>query len=85
MAGVFPYAHGMLLMDEPTLLWLFQIPLGWVLRYFIMRWKWRILGGSGILILAFVLAMVGVSIAARFHDGPFDGALAIIAAGRAEP
>ncbi len=46
-----------------------------------MRWKWRILGGSGVLILVFGLAVVGVSIAARSHDGPFDGALAIIAAG----
>ena len=46
-----------------------------------MKWTKRILGGLGVLILVFVLGVVGVFIAARFHDGPFDGALAIVAAG----
>ena len=39
--------------------------------------RWRILGGLGGLILAFVLVVVGVVVATRFHDGP----LAIIAGG----
>lgn len=33
------------------------------------------------MILVFVLGVVALSVAARFHDGPFDGVLAIIAAG----
>jgi hypothetical protein len=37
-----------------------------------------ILGGA---VLAVALLVVGVLVAARFHDGPFGGALAIVAAG----
>ena len=37
-----------------------------------------VLGGAA---LAVVLLVVCVLVAARFHDGPFDGALAIVAAG----
>jgi hypothetical protein len=37
-----------------------------------------IVGGAA---LAVVLVVGGISVAARFHDGPFDGALAIVAAG----
>lgn len=46
-----------------------------------MRRTQRILGGFGVLILVFVLALVGVLVAARFHDGPFAGPFAIVAAG----
>lgn len=43
-----------------------------------MRWILRILGGAA----AFgVVAVAGVFAAARFHDGPLGGALAIVAAG----
>ncbi len=41
----------------------------------------RTVAGVGILILVLVSAVVGVVVAARFHDGPFAGPLAIIAAG----
>jgi hypothetical protein len=37
-----------------------------------------ILGGTAV---AVVLLVVCILVAARFHDGPFDGALAIVAAG----
>ena len=43
-----------------------------------MKWILRILGG---LVLVVVLAVMGLFTAARFHDGPFDGALEIVAAG----
>ena len=46
-----------------------------------MKWILRILGG---LLLVLVLAVVGLLTAARFHDGPFDGGLAIVAAGAFE-
>ena len=46
-----------------------------------MKLKWRILGGFGVLTLGLALAAVGVVVAARFHDGPFAGPLAIVAAG----
>ncbi len=46
-----------------------------------MRRTWRSFRGLGVLILAFVLAVVGVFVAARFHDGPLGGPLAIVAAG----
>ncbi len=49
-----------------------------------MKWTRRILVGLGVLTLVFVLAVFGVFVAARFHDGPFDGALAIVAAGAFE-
>ena len=43
-----------------------------------MKWRLRILGGLVVLV---VVAVVGVFAAARLHDGPFDGRLAIVAAG----
>ena len=43
--------------------------------------RWRILGGLGVLALGFVVAVGGVVLTARFHDGPLAGPLAIIAAG----
>ena len=46
-----------------------------------MKWKLPILGRLGVLILIPVLAGGGVLLAARFHDGPFAGPLAIVAAG----
>ncbi len=43
-----------------------------------LKWLLRILGGS----IAFLLLTVGgIFTAARFHDGPFKGGLAIVAAG----
>ncbi len=41
----------------------------------------RLLGGFWMLTLGLVLAVAGVLVAARFHDGPFRGPLAIVAAG----
>ena len=46
-----------------------------------MRLRRRILGRVGILILGLVSIVAGVLVAARFHDGPFGGALAVVAAG----
>lgn len=43
-----------------------------------LRWMLLIAGGAA---LALGLLVVGILVAARFHDGPFDGALAIVAAG----
>ena len=43
-----------------------------------MKWILRILGG---LIALILLAVAGIFTAARFHDGPFEGRLAIVAAG----
>ena len=41
----------------------------------------RILVGFGVPTVVLVLAVIGALTAARFHDGPFAGPLAIIAAG----
>ena len=46
-----------------------------------MKRKSRILVGFGVPTVVLVLAVIGVLTAARFHDGPFAGPLAIIAAG----
>ena len=43
-----------------------------------MKWIIRILGGLLVLVVGPVL---GLFTAARFHDGPFEGGLAIVAAG----
>ena len=43
-----------------------------------MKWIIRILGGLLVLVMVPVL---GLFTAARFHDGPFEGGLAIVAAG----
>ncbi len=43
-----------------------------------MKWVLRFLGGAAVLL---ALASVGVLVAARLHDGPFGGALEIVAAG----
>ncbi len=43
-----------------------------------MMWIVKILGG---LIALVVLIVLGVFTAARFHDGPFDGGLAIVSGG----
>jgi hypothetical protein len=43
-----------------------------------LKWTLWILGGGA---LAVVLVVAGTLVAARFHDGPFGGALAIVAAG----
>ena len=43
-----------------------------------MKWILRILGGLLVLI---VVSVVGLFAAARLHDGPLDGGLAIVAAG----
>lgn len=43
-----------------------------------MRWIVRILGG---LVLLIVVVVLGVFTVARFHDGPFDGGLAIVSGG----
>ena len=46
-----------------------------------MKWILRILGG---LVVFVVVAVIGLFAAARLHDGPFDGPLAIVAAGAFE-
>jgi hypothetical protein len=46
-----------------------------------LKWALRIVGGVA---LAAVVGVVGVFVAARFHDGPFGGALAIVAGGAFE-
>ncbi|MCZ6642292.1 MAG: hypothetical protein O7F71_12010 [Gammaproteobacteria bacterium] len=46
-----------------------------------MKWIKRILGAVLALVLVFVLVVVGIFTVARFHDGPFDGGLAIVAGG----
>jgi len=43
-----------------------------------MKWILLILGG---LVALVVLAVAGIFTAARFHDGPFEGALAVVAGG----
>ncbi len=43
-----------------------------------MRWIVRILGG---LVLLIVVVVLGVFTVARFHDGPFDGGLAVVSGG----
>ncbi len=43
-----------------------------------MKWILRILGG---LIALILLTVVGIFTAARIHDGPFDGRLAMVTAG----
>ena len=43
-----------------------------------MKWTLRILGGFLLLV---VVLVVGLFAIARFHDGPLDGGLAIVAAG----
>ena len=46
-----------------------------------MKWIKRILGTLLALVLVLVLVVVGIFTVARFHDGPFDGGLAIVAGG----
>jgi len=46
-----------------------------------MTRKRRFLRGFVILVLVFGSATVGIFVSARFHDGPFGGPLAIVAAG----
>jgi len=45
-----------------------------------MKLRWVVRAGAGVA-LALVLLIVGVVLAARFHDGPYGGALAIVAGG----
>ena len=46
-----------------------------------MKWIKRILGTLLAMVVLLVLVVFGVFTAARFHDGPFDGGLAIVAGG----
>ena len=46
-----------------------------------MKWIVRILSGLGLVVFLAVVAVVGLFTIARFHDGPFEGALEIVAAG----
>jgi hypothetical protein len=49
-----------------------------------MKWIRRILVGLAVVIVVALVGVVGLFSAARFHDGPFEGALAIVSAGAFE-